>query len=352
MEGVDESSAMQTSESNAMRAIGFMRGTDGPCADCIAPLRLDPAPEADTRAPMDIRWIQDFVTLAEVRNFTRASEIRNLSQAAFSRRIQALEHWLGATLIDRTTFPLKLTEAGEQLRGNAAGLLGQIADLRSQIAGEPSRNHVRIALPYALACSRLPGWWCAWAPDASISCSLEVGNVHDTISAFAAGSVDLLICYHHAAHPVSLDANKYERHVLGEEAVRPYAARSLIGSHAAALPGTATQPVPLLMYSPSVYFARVVDSVVDAAPRRLWGFRRFEAAMSDVLGDLAQQGLGLAWLPESSFLNGRLSGLQAVGQGEWDCAVSIVAYRAKTGGRKAVDQVWERMTSEGANGQR
>lgn len=294
---------------------------------------------------MDIRWIQDFVTLAEVRNFTRAAEIRNLSQAAFSRRIQALEHWLGATLIDRTTFPLKLTEAGEQLRSNAAGLLGQIADLRSQIAGEPSRNHVRMALPYALATSRLPGWWAAWAPDASVSCSIEVGNVHDTVSAFAAGSVDLLICYHHASHPISLDASKYERHVLGEEAVRAYAANALAGSSAAAMPGTATQPIPLLMYSPSVYFARVVDSVVDAAPRRLWGFRRFEAAMSDVLADLAQQGLGIAWLPDSSFLNGRLTELVAVGNGEWDCNVSIVAYRARTSGRKAVEQVWERMAS-------
>lgn len=296
---------------------------------------------------MDIRWIQDFVTLAEVRNFTRASEIRNLSQAAFSRRIQALEHWLGATLIDRTTFPLKLTEAGEQLRGNAAGLLGQIADLRSQIAGEPSRNHVRMALPYALATSRLPGWWAQWAPDASVSCSIEVGNVHDTVSAFAAGSVDLLICYHHASHPISLDASKYERLVLAEEAVRPYAAAALAGSSAAAMPGTATQPIPLLMYSPSVYFARVVDSVVDAAPQRLWGFRRFEAAMSDVLADLAQQGLGIAWLPDSSFLNGRLTELVAVGDGEWDCSVSIVAYRARTSGRKAVEQVWERMASTG-----
>lgn len=51
---------------------------------------------------MDTRWFQDFVTLAEVRNFTRAAEIRNVSQAAFSRRIQALEHSVGAKLIDRS----------------------------------------------------------------------------------------------------------------------------------------------------------------------------------------------------------------------------------------------------------
>ena len=54
---------------------------------------------------MDTRWFQDFVTLAEVQNFTRAADMRNVSQAAFSRRIQALEQWLGAKLIDRAAFP-------------------------------------------------------------------------------------------------------------------------------------------------------------------------------------------------------------------------------------------------------
>ena len=53
---------------------------------------------------MDIRWLQDFLTVAERGNFTRAAEERNASQAAFSRRIQALESWLGVTLIDRSVF--------------------------------------------------------------------------------------------------------------------------------------------------------------------------------------------------------------------------------------------------------
>ena len=29
---------------------------------------------------MDTRWLQDFITLSELRNFTRAAEARNLSQ--------------------------------------------------------------------------------------------------------------------------------------------------------------------------------------------------------------------------------------------------------------------------------
>jgi DNA-binding transcriptional LysR family regulator len=65
--------------------------------------------------------------------------------------------------------------------------------------------------------------------------------------------------------------------------------------------------------------------------------------MSDVLGDLAQQGFGTAWLPDSSFQRGRLRGLVAVGNGDWDVDVSIVAFRAKNNSRRAVSQVWERV---------
>lgn len=292
---------------------------------------------------MDTRWLEDFATLAEVRNFTRAAEIRNVSQAAFSRRIQALEQWVGAKLIDRTAFPTRLTDAGERFRVVAVNLLEQIADARTELGDVPSRDHLRIAMPYALATTRLPEWWRAWSVDAGTSCSVEVGNVHDTVSALSAGTVDLLICFHQAAHPVQLDAAKFDRQEIGTETVRPYASRELVAAGRATFPGTAEQPVSLLMYSPTVYFARVVDTAIENAPRKLLGFKAFEVEMSDVLGDLASQGFGVAWLPDSSFQRGRLDGLLAVGEGEWDIDVSVVAYRAKGNARKTVAKVWERI---------
>ena len=292
---------------------------------------------------MDTRWFQDFVTLADVKNFTRAAEMRNVSQAAFSRRIQALEQWMGAKLIDRAAFPTRLTPAGERFRKVATGLLDQIADARAEIGDAPSRNHVRIALTYALASMRLPDWWLKWSGDGGISCSLEVGNVHDTVSAFSAGSADLLIGFHQAMHPVQLDMARFERHELRVENLRPYASRALMESGRLTLPCTAAQPVPLLMYSPSGYFSRVVDSAIEQASQRLVGYRAFEAEMTDVLGDLALNGVGIAWLPESSFVSGRLAGLVPVGDGAWDIEVSIVAFRAKANVRAVVGQLWERI---------
>src|SRR6202035_4044572 len=60
---------------------------------------------------MDLKLFEDFITLAETRSFSRAAERRNSAQSAFSRRIQSLERWVGAALIDRRSNPLQLTSA-------------------------------------------------------------------------------------------------------------------------------------------------------------------------------------------------------------------------------------------------
>ena len=40
---------------------------------------------------MEIRWLEDFITLARTRHFSRAAEAQNVTQPTFSRRIKLLE---------------------------------------------------------------------------------------------------------------------------------------------------------------------------------------------------------------------------------------------------------------------
>jgi len=110
---------------------------------------------------MDFRWLQDFLSLAEVSNFTEAAATRHSSQPAFSRRIQQLESWLGVELIDRSCYPTKLTPAGERFRRTAADIIQQMVDARAVVHGEPALGHevITFALPHSLAISRFPVWW-------------------------------------------------------------------------------------------------------------------------------------------------------------------------------------------------
>ncbi|RBL82901.1 LysR family transcriptional regulator [Streptomyces cavourensis] len=292
---------------------------------------------------MDTRWLQDFITLSELRNFTRAAETRNLSQAAFSRRIQSLENWAGARLIDRSAFPTQLTEAGERFLVSAIELVNQLAEARAGIAAVPARNQLRLATSYALATTHLPGWWRKWSAGQQLSCSLQTGNVHDTVSAFTSGTADLLICFHQVAQPLPLDLARYESLTLGTELIRPYASRALLARDGLDFPGTLARPAPLLMYSPNVYFARLIDAAIENGPEPLHGVKLFEAEMSDVLGDMAAQGLGVAWLADSALQRRGVADLQPLANRAWDIEVAILAFKDRRDARPAVDALWQRM---------
>ena len=63
---------------------------------------------------MDQKLLEDFLSLYRHKSFSHAAQERNVTQPAFSRRIRALEEWLGVVLFDRTALPIRLTAQGEQ----------------------------------------------------------------------------------------------------------------------------------------------------------------------------------------------------------------------------------------------
>ena len=99
---------------------------------------------------MDTRWLEDFISLAETRSFSKSATQRHVSQPAFSRRIRSLETWLGTDLIDRTSYPTKLTPAGEVFYEQALEMLAQINTARELMRDRRGAEPVSEALPLRL----------------------------------------------------------------------------------------------------------------------------------------------------------------------------------------------------------
>ena len=87
---------------------------------------------------METKWLEDFVSLAETRSFSRSAQQRHVTQPAFSRRIQALEAWAGMDLVDRSSYPTRLTPAGETLLAQAAELLANLQATRNMLKSHSS----------------------------------------------------------------------------------------------------------------------------------------------------------------------------------------------------------------------
>ncbi len=75
---------------------------------------------------MNLRALQCFIVLAEELNFSRAAERLHVAQPALSQQIRALEDRLGSQLVDRSSRPLRLTEAGNYFYTEARQILERV----------------------------------------------------------------------------------------------------------------------------------------------------------------------------------------------------------------------------------
>lgn len=98
---------------------------------------------------MNLRQLQYFMQIAELRSFTRAANVLHVAQPALSRQIRQLEEELGTTLFNRFDRGVTLTESGTLLRDRAAEILKQLDRLRDEIAahGTDPRGEVSLGMP-------------------------------------------------------------------------------------------------------------------------------------------------------------------------------------------------------------
>src|SRR6476469_5894290 len=189
---------------------------------------------------METKWLEDFVSLAETRSFSRSAQLRHVTQPAFSRRIQALEAWAGTDLVDRSSYPTRLTPAGETLYAQSLELLQSLQSTRAMLRGHASAGQdvIEFAVPHTLAFTFFPAWVSGVREKfGPIKTRLIALNVHDAVLRLVEGSCDLLIAYYHDSQPFQLDADRYEMVVLGEEKLMPFTRPGADGRPQQLLPG-------------------------------------------------------------------------------------------------------------------
>ena len=239
---------------------------------------------------METKWLEDFVSLAETRSFSRSAQLRHVTQPAFSRRIQSLEAWAGTDLVDRSSYPTRLTPAGETLYDQSLEILQALQSTRAMLRGHTAagRDVIEFAVPHTLAFTFFPAWLSnlreKFGPMKSRLIAL---NVHDAVMRLVEGSCDLLVTYHHASQPFQLDTNRYEMLTLGQEVLAPYVRPGPDGRPLYSLPGTAAEPLPYLAYAPGAYLGRVTELILKESPVPLHLERVYETDMAEGLKAMA-----------------------------------------------------------------
>ncbi|MCU0764367.1 MAG: LysR substrate-binding domain-containing protein [Hydrogenophaga sp.] len=305
---------------------------------------------------METKWLEDFVSLAETRSFSRSAQLRHVTQPAFSRRIQSLEAWAGTDLVDRSSYPTRLTAAGQTLYAQALEMLQSMQSTRAMLRAHTAaaQDVIEFAVPHTLAFTFFPSWLSSLREvSGPIKSRLIALNVHDAVMRLVEGSCDLLIAYHHPAQPIQLDADRYEMMPLGRELLAPYVRPNAQGAPLYSLPGTAIQPVPYLAYAPGAYLGRAVDQLVKQGGTPVHLDRIYETDMAEGLKAMALEGHGIAFLPASAVRNELRANRLVSAGGDLETELDIRIYRARPldaqKGKRAVQLFWTRLAESLAN---
>ncbi|KQP38188.1 LysR family transcriptional regulator [Methylobacterium sp. Leaf104] len=285
---------------------------------------------------MELKWIEDFISLAETRSFSRSAEARFVTQSAFSRRIRSLEVWLGTVLLDRSTYPITLTADGRQFLETAEEVLRLLTLSRTDFRNRSERSSlpvVTIAALHSLCLSVLPRWLNgireAVGPMAS---RVLPDNFNICVQALVEGGYDLLLTYHHPGIPMPLDPERYPHRVIGRDSLVAVAAPD-------GLPPDRDGRLPLLQYSRGSFLGLLaaIAQSREGAPVT-YPIHTNENSMAEALRSMALAGHGVAWLPVSLVAGEIAAGALEVVSSEM--LMEIRLYRSAERARPFLDAVW------------
>ncbi len=297
--------------------------------------------------------VRDFCAIAELRSFQRAAEKRRISQPALSRRMQALERSLGATLLDRTSHPVCLTKAGEAFLPFALEALKEISEgaelFRSVITG--LSDPITIAATHTVAVSFFPGWVTTLSlPDAPKGIVLNAFRTERCFMELAGGRADFGLCLLVGGESVP---DEFESVTVGRDQLLPVCAAKPQGAAPWRLSNLSRAKIPLLCLSPGSSLGEAIDARLQSLPGSANLVRTFESPSSEVLKSMTLEGFGVSYLPKmliaDELKNGRLV---LAGASSLALPIKIELFRRPNPLSESAQRVWDsaNIKSTGASG--
>mgnify|MGYP003385339055 CR=1 FL=1 len=294
---------------------------------------------------MNLSWLDDFLALAATGNFSRAADERHMTQPAFSRRIRALEEWLGTELFDRSSQPARLTDAGKWFSGAAQALLAHVARIPGEACAvaDAAGATLRFAATHALSFSFLPGWLRELeSHTAARPISLESDVLPRCEALLLQGKVQFVLSHAHPQVQGLLQAASYPSALIGQDLLLPVSRPDPQGLPLHALVGANPTTVQMLSYSTESGIGGILRGVCGPALDRMKIQVVFTAHLASVLRTMVLDGRGMAWLPQTligpDLERGRLV---AAAPAQWNVALEIRLYREPSPIGQAAQAFWQ-----------
>lgn len=292
---------------------------------------------------MDLNWLQDFVCLARTLNFTRAANERNITQPAFSRRIKSLENWIGVPLIKRSSYPVQLSEAGQQFLPVARTAISELTDIRQALRAQERgvTAFQRFAVLHTISVnylSRRIGELEREIPNLRVRVYSD--NLRTCCQMLSDGTCDFLLYYSHKDVQPVFDEAQFTRKDIGTDPLMPVAQAEAAAAEGWSLDVPGAPAIPYLGYDPSSFLGTVVDQTIGGREPPLTLL--YMDALTESIKRRTLTGSGVAWLPESAVAAEIERGqIVRVGGDSWDAEMTISLFCSLDRLDKTGQAVWD-----------
>lgn len=244
---------------------------------------------------MDIKWIEDFLYLVETKNFSLAAEKRCVTQSAYSRRIRALESWIGAELFDRRSIPIKVTEQGQKFLPYAEKVLSDINQIQAKFRphSNPDKNEIKIITQHSLMLHFLPDFFMNFDfKNTKMNVTSNLNSFESYFEDITTGSSDLFISYEvPELHKKLTTVPHIKNIVVGTEDMVPVVSSRFKDE----FNWETSNTIPHLALNNRAFITAIVRDKLIEHYEKLDTV--YEANLSESLLQMAKQGKGVTWLP-------------------------------------------------------
>ncbi len=298
---------------------------------------------------MELEWLQDFVSLANTGSFSKSADQRHISQSAFSRRIQALENWLGTSLINRHTHPVSLTEAGAQLIQTANLVIRTIYKTREDYGenGAGKTRTLTMGVANHLSIHYLPHWLKKVAPALGerkfqFVTGLKAGL--GFVELLKIQELDFLLAYGGSVGRKDHDAGLFESVILSQDVLIPVCRTSFMVEQLNKFPATADQPLPFIGYMPGSAFSNLINKLATDQQHPIHLKTIIETGTAETIKAFVLAGFGLSWLPRMAITEELANGvLTELGSARHQIPFNLELFRCTTNTEPDVMMTWEKL---------
>lgn len=299
---------------------------------------------------MNLSWVRDLANLAQTGNFSRAAKLSNLSQPALSRRIKAMEDWVGAVLVERSRQPVSLTGAGIQMLEAGQQALARLESERKGIRDAqalPDRYVVTFAAQHSIGWRFYPAWLQAFESSyGPIVSRLRADDLPNCVQDLEDGAVDFVIAYASRRAPAIAGSGDIESLLIGRDLLLPVCKVGADNRPMFTLDRKGSAAIPYLRFGSNAPISQHIEPLLGSDNIRNRLQMVYENSMAGALRIRVRDGIGLAWLPRSLVAPDLEAGvLVPAGGTRWHIPLEIRIHRIRRQSNALTSKIWTFLAS-------